>query len=309
MKVLKFEDLKDFDKQPILSVGMFDGVHKGHLALLNDLKQEAEKENTCSMVITFDAHPRQVIAENENEVKVLQTPEQRLERLRRSGVDYVVILHFTKEIAGLEASDFLDLVIENINPKSIVLGYDNRFGRKGSTQFDDILAKGEYKTIKIKRVKDCVWHNGKEISSTQIRKALEKGEISLANQMLGYSYSIEGKVVHGYKIGRNLGYPTANIKPSNNKLIPPDGVYAVRCEVDDLMYKGVVSIGNRETFEKKIKSIELHIFFFERNIYNKEIKIEFKEFLRKQEKFPSVDTLVEQIKKDCENAKTILSNY
>ena len=131
MEVLKFEDLRYFDKQPILSIGMFDGVHKGHIALLDELKQEAEKENTCSMVITFDNHPRQVIAENENEVRVLQTKEQRLERLRRSGVDYVVILHFTKEIARLEASDFLDLVIENLNPKSIVLGYDNRFGRKG----------------------------------------------------------------------------------------------------------------------------------------------------------------------------------
>lgn len=309
MEVIKFEQLKKINQQPVLSIGMFDGVHKGHTLLLEELKQEAVRENTCSMVITFDAHPRQVIAENENEVRVLQTKEQRLERLRRIGVDYVVILHFTKEIARLEASDFLDLVIENLNPKSIVLGYDNRFGRKGSTQFDEILAKGEYKTIKIKRVENCVWHKDKEISSTQIRKALEKGEVSLANQMLGYNYSIEGKVIHGYKIGRNLGFPTANIKPTNNKLIPPDGVYAVRAEVDDLMYKGVLSIGKRETFEKKTQSIELHIFSFERNIYNKEIKIEFKEFLREQKKFPTVDDLVVQIKKDCENAKNILSNY
>lgn len=308
MEVLRFENLKDFDKQPVLSIGMFDGVHKGHIALLDELKQEAEKENTCSMVITFDNHPRQVIAENENEVRVLQTKEQRLERLRRSGVDYVVILHFTKEIARLEASDFLDLVIENLNPKSIVLGYDNRFGRKGSTQFDDILAKGEYKSIKIKRVENCVWHNDKEISSTQIRKALEKGEVNLANQMLGYAYTIEGKVINGYKIGRTLGFPTANIQLTNNKLLPQDGVYAVECQIDDKTYKGVLSIGERATFNIEGKSIELHIFFFDSEIYFKEIKIQIKDFLREQQKFSSKEELIEQITKDCENAKNILYN-
>ena len=288
---------------------MFDGVHKGHQALLKELVQEAEREKTCSMVISFDKHPRQVVSDNENEVKILQTDSERIEKLSDSGVDYLVILHFTKEIAKLEASEFLDLVIENINPKALLLGYDNRFGRKGSTQFDDILAKGEYKNIKIRRTQDCVWYNDIEISSTQIRKALEKGEVNLANQMLGYAYTIEGKVINGYKIGRTLGFPTANIQLTNNKLLPQDGVYAVECQIDDKTYKGVLSIGERATFNIEGKSIELHIFFFERNIYNKEIKIEFKEFLRKQEKFPSVDALVEQIKKDCENAKNILSNY
>ncbi len=309
MEVIKFEDLEKFNKQPVLSIGMFDGVHKGHSLLIEQLKQEALRLNTCSMVITFDQHPRQVITKNENEVSILQTTEERFKHISKSGVDYLVVLHFTKEIAMLEASNFLDLVIEKINPQTLLLGYDNRFGKKGSTQFDEILQKGEYKNIKIKRTQACLWHNEKEISSTQIRKALEKGEIKTANQMLGYDYSIEGKVVHGYKIGRNLGFPTANIKPSNNKLIPPEGVYAVRCEVDDLIYKGVLSIGKRETLEKNKKAIELHIFSFEREIYDKEIKIYFKDFLREQKKFPSVDELVEQIKKDCENAKNILYNY
>ncbi|MBQ5873383.1 MAG: bifunctional riboflavin kinase/FAD synthetase [Bacteroidales bacterium] len=309
MEVIRFEEIRKFDQQPILSIGMFDGVHKGHQALLKELVQEAEREKTCSMVISFDKHPRQVVSDNENEVKILQTDSERIEKLSDSGVDYLVILHFTKEIAKLEASEFLDLVIENINPKALLLGYDNRFGRKGSTQFDDILAKGEYKNIKIRRTQDCVWYNDIEISSTQIRKALEKGEVNLANQMLGYAYTIEGKVINGYKIGRTLGFPTANIQLTNNKLLPQDGVYAVECQIDDKTYKGVLSIGERATFNIEGKSIELHIFFFERNIYNKEIKIEFKEFLRKQEKFPSVDALVEQIKKDCENAKNILSNY
>lgn len=308
MEVIRFEEIRKFDQQPILSIGMFDGVHKGHQALLKELVQEAEREKTCSMVISFDKHPRQVVSDNENEVKILQTDSERIEKLSDSGVDYLVILHFTKEIAKLEASEFLDLVIENINPKALLLGYDNRFGRKGSTQFDDILAKGEYKNIKIRRTQDCVWYNDIEISSTQIRKALEKGEVSLANQMLGYDYTIEGKVINGYKIGRTLGFPTANIQLTNNKLLPQDGVYAVECQIDDKTYKGVLSIGERATFNIKGKSIELHIFFFDSEIYFKEIKIQIKDFLREQQKFSSKEELIEQITKDCENAKNILYN-
>lgn len=308
MEVIRFEEIRKFDQQPILSIGMFDGVHKGHQALLKELVQEAEREKTCSMVISFDKHPRQVVADNENEVKILQTDSERIEKLSDSGVDYLVILHFTKEIAKLEASEFLDLVIENINPKALLLGYDNRFGRKGSTQFDDILAKGEYKNIKIRRTQDCVWYNDIEISSTQIRKALEKGEVSLANQMLGYAYTIEGKVINGYKIGRTLGFPTANIQLTNNKLLPQDGVYAVECQIDDKTYKGVLSIGERATFNIEGKSIELHIFFFDSEIYFKEIKIQIKDFLREQQKFSSKEELIEQITKDCENAKNILYN-
>lgn len=308
MEVIRFEEIRKFDQQPILSIGMFDGVHKGHQALLKELVQEAEREKTCSMVISFDKHPRQVVSDNENEVKILQTDSERIEKLSDSGVDYLVILHFTKEIAKLEASEFLDLVIENINPKALLLGYDNRFGRKGSTQFDDILAKGEYKNIKIIRTQDCVWYNDIEISSTQIRKALEKGEVSLANQMLGYAYTIEGKVINGYKIGRTLGFPTANIQLTNNKLLPQDGVYAVECQIDDKTYKGVLSIGERATFNIEGKSIELHIFFFDSEIYSKEIKIQIKDFLREQQKFSSKEELIEQITKDCENAKNILYN-
>lgn len=308
MEVIRFEEIRKFDQQPILSIGMFDGVHKGHQALLKELVQEAEREKTCSMVISFDKHPRQVVSDNENEVKILQTDSERIEKLSDSGVDYLVILHFTKEIAKLEASEFLDLVIENINPKALLLGYDNRFGRKGSTQFDDILAKGEYKNIKIRRTQDCVWYNDIEISSTQIRKALEKGEVSLANQMLGYDYTIEGKVINGYKIGRMLGFPTANIQLTNNKLLPQDGVYAVECQIDDKTYKGVLSIGERATFNIEGKSIELHIFFFDSEIYFKEIKIQIKDFLREQQKFSSKEELIEQITKDCENAKNILYN-
>ena len=308
MEVIRFEEIRKFDERPILSIGMFDGVHKGHQALLKELVQEAEREKTCSMVISFDKHPRQVVSDNENEVKILQTDSERIEKLSDSGVDYLVILHFTKEIAKLEASEFLDLVIENINPKALLLGYDNRFGRKGSTQFDDILAKVEYKNIKIRRTQDCVWYNDIEISSTQIRKALEKGEVSLANQMLGYAYTIEGKVINGYKIGRTLGFPTANIQLTNNKLLPQDGVYAVECQIDDKTYKGVLSIGERATFNIEGKSIELHIFFFDSEIYFKEIKIQIKDFLREQQKFSSKEALIEQITKDCENAKNILYN-
>jgi riboflavin kinase/FMN adenylyltransferase len=308
LEVIRFEDLKTFDKRPAVSIGMFDGVHRGHISLIEELKQEAKQLNTYSVVISFDNHPRQVITGNEKEVSILQTQEQRLKKLSETKIDYLVILHFTKEIAMLEASDFLDLVIKKINPQTLLLGYDNRFGKKGSSQFDEILAKGSYKDIKIKRTQACIWHNGKEISSTQIRKSLENGEVKQANQMLGYPYSIEGIVVNGYKIGRTLGFPTANIKPNNNKLIPQQGVYAIKCQIDNNMYNGVLSIGERETFNIKGQSIEAHIFFFDLEIYFKEISIFFIEKIRNNYKFSSKEELIEQIKHDCENAKNILSD-
>lgn len=308
MKILNFEKLNKLDKRPVLSIGMFDGVHKGHLSLLEQLIEEAKELNTYSLVITFDKHPRQVITNNDNEVSILQTQEERFTKLSESGVDYLVILHFTKEIAMLETSDFLDLAIENINPVKILLGYDNRFGKKGSNQFDEILERGSYNGIEIKRTQSCVWCNEKEISSTQIRKALQNANISLANEMLGYEYSLLGKVVNGYKIGRTLGFPTANIEISNNKLIPKAGIYAVLCKIENKTHKAVLFIGERSTFNIKGISIEAHIFDFNQEIYSNNIEIIFIDHIREQQKFNTVEELKQAINRDCENAKNILQD-
>lgn len=309
MKILDFKEVKDFIFPSIITIGMFDGVHIGHKQLLNELTLKAKMMNAKSVVISFKNHPRLVLDKDKKEdgVELLQTNEERFEKIAKMNVDYLILIEFSKEFSHLTPKQFLDILIDKLNPKLLLLGYDNHFGNPNNTEFKEILDNGSYKTLKIEKDNKAIYYNGIEVSSTEIRKALKRGDIILANKMLNENYSICSKVISGKQIGRTIGFPTANISIPNNKLLPKDGVYAVKVEVDGQTYKGITNIGFRPTFNGENKTIETYIYFFEKNIYNKEIKIFFFDFLREEHRFENQDLLKKQIQQDYEKANEILS--
>lgn len=303
MKTLAFEDFVASEKPTFVTVGMFDGVHIGHRRLIEDLRIKAAKFGAETIVVTFLSHPRMVLGKTGGGFALLQSAEQRFAKLARCGVDTLLYLDFTAELAALEASEFLDMLIEKINPKEVLVGYDNRFGKKGSDEFDRIMESGIYRGVKVERSACKVMCQNIEVSSTQIRLALQRGDVKLAALMLEEGYSISGTVEEGRKIGRQIGFPTANIRLEGNRLLPMEGVYAVRLRLEGETFEGVANLGAKPTVDATERTIEAHIFGFDRQIYGKRIEMEFVDFLREQVKFASLEELKEQIEKDCNEAK------
>lgn len=308
MKTLAFEDFVASDKPTFVTIGMFDGVHIGHRRLIEDLRGKSAPFGAETIVVTFLSHPRTVLGNTSGGFALLQSPEKRFAKIASCGVDTLLYLDFTPELAALEASEFLDMLIEEINPKEVLVGYDNRFGKKGSDEFDRIMESGVYRGVKVERSTCKIICQGIEVSSTQIRQALQRGEVKLAAKMLQEAYSIAGTVEEGRKIGRQIGFPTANIRSENNQLLPAEGVYAVRLRLDGNIFDGVANLGAKPTVDATQRTIEAHIFDFHGQIYGKRIEMEFVDFLRKQEKFASLSELKEQIEKDCNEAKLRLGN-
>ena len=306
MKDIAFEKYKLSDKRPFLTVGMFDGVHSGHRCLLHELVSLSSINDTESVVVSFPVHPRKVLGTTDGGFALLDTQDERVKKIASCGADWLLWLNFDRQLASLEASEFLDLLIEKINPCEVLVGYDNRFGRKDSREFDDIVSKGEYKGVRVRR-SDCkVICEGLEVSSTQIRKLLAEGNVSLAQKMLSNPYSICGNVEVGRQIGRQIGFPTANITPNPGKLLPKYGVYAVRVLYGGGQYGGVLNLGGKPTIDKAERSCEVHILNFSEQIYGRQIEIEFIEYLRCQKGFETLEELKMQIEKDCDEAEKVL---
>ena len=307
METIAFENYNLSYERPILTIGMFDGVHLGHRSLLEELVCSAHSVGVKAVVVSFLQHPRQVLNATDNGFALLQDSKKRAEGIASCGVDCLLWLDFTKEMAAMEADEFLDMLIEKVNPCEVLLGYDNRFGKKGSRVFDEIISNGNYKDIKVRR-SDCrVLCEMKEVSSTQIRKALQEGNVSLATKMLSVPYVIGGVVESGRQIGRQIGFPTANIRLDNGVLLPLEGVYVVRVQIAQQRYFGVLNLGKKPTVDKDEKTCEVHILDFEQQIYNKYIEIEFISYLRSQKRFESLEELKQQIAEDCEKARVELS--
>lgn len=309
MEILKLNDIDFLPFPCVVTIGMFDGVHKGHKFMLQDLKQRAKTFGAKSVVITFANHPREILdsKQEKNPIQLIQTKEERYQKIAKQDIDYLIEVLFTMDFAKITPKEFLNILQQKIIFKALVLGYDNSFGNPNNTEFKEIINKGEYNQTKIIQDKTTMYENNIEISSSMIRKSLKGGNIILANNMLEDEFSISSMVIKGFQVGRTLGFPTANLQIPNNKIIPKEGVYATRVLYNNRLYNSVTNIGNRPTFDGKEKSIETYIFDFKEDIYNKELRLYFVDYIREERRFENKYMLANQMKIDVENAEKILA--
>ncbi len=284
----------------VATIGFFDGVHRGHQYLISRLMEQAAAAGMPSMVITFDRHPREVLGSN-YQPRMLSTLSEKLQRLRQTGVDRCEVLSFTPQLAALTAREFMQHVLkEQLNVGKLYIGYDNRFGHNREEGFDDYVRYGREMGIEVIH-NDAFQLNQVNISSSVVRSFLDEGEVELANQCLGYNYTVEGGVVDGVQEGRKMGFPTANIEPSYAlKLIPAPGVYAVKVRVEgtDEWLSGMMNIGTRPTFGENKLSLEVHILHFSGNLYGRTLAVSFVKRLRAERRFSSPSALRNQLIRD-----------
>ena len=288
-------------KPLVATIGFFDGVHRGHQFLIKQVCDEAKASGMESAVITFDEHPRKVLHQD-YQPRLLSTLEEKLILLSRTGIGNAVVLHFDREMAELSAHDFMEKVLrDRLNVKKLIIGYDNRFGHNRAEGFDDYVRMGHEMGIEVIQ-SQAFSLDGVNVSSSYIRKLIEKGELELANKCLGYPYAIYGKVVSGYQEGRKLGFPTANLDLSGSgQLVPANGVYGVKVRLQDSMQyrRGMMNIGTRPTFNGKNLSIEAYIFDFSDDIYGQTLVAAFIHRIRDEHKFDSAEELAEQMRNDA----------
>ena len=291
----------------VATIGFFDGVHLGHRFLIQQVKVAATQTGWQSSIITFPVHPRQVI-QSEFQPQLLSSPEEKIELLASTGVNNCILLPFTRELSQLTAYEFMQLLYDKYKVRMLVIGYDHRFGHNRAETFEDYCRYGRELGIHIMQASAYTQEQDK-VSSSAIRRALQNGDIRTATKFLGYHYYLEGTVVDGYKVGRKIGFPTANLRVDfPNKLIPSIGVYAVYVYVNGEKHKGMLNIGYRPTINNGTDlSIEVHILDFQDDIYHQKMRIEFIDFLRPEMKFNSVDELVLQMQKDKEYTIQVLT--
>jgi riboflavin kinase/FMN adenylyltransferase len=295
---------------PVVTLGIFDGVHLGHRALLDILVSRAREEKGESVVVTFSPHPRMVLEQNHINLSFLTTMKEKMILLENAKVDHLIILEFSKKFSKIHACDFVeDILVKKIGTKHIIIGYNHHFGRSGEGDFKTIKQCAESLDFSVEQVQGVHTEEG-SVSSSLIREALLNGKLDVANNMLGYCYSVNGTVIGGKQIGRSIGYPTANIKPEDKyKLIPGNGVYAVEVRLGAKIFAGMLNIGSNPTVNSNtnVRSIEVHILNFEGNIYGKEILVEFRKRLRDEKKFDSTRQLAEQMEIDKQDTIRLLT--
>ena len=304
MKVYHSIDQFTTETKTTLTIGTFDGLHKGHKYVLKRLNEIAEKGGNESVLLTFYPHPRHVLYSDNQDLKLLNTIEEKIEELQKSGLQHFVIHEFTKEFSRTKSVNFIrDLLVNKLNMGQMVIGYDHHFGRNREGSYEELKELSELYNFELEQIPPQD-EGDVTVSSTKIRKLLCIGDVEKANAFLGYAYSINGKVVKGNKVGRTIGYPTANILVENKwKLIPADGVYAVKVQLAGKQYFGMLNIGERPTIADDKHVIEVHIFGFSADVYGSKIKVELVKRIRDEKQFDKLEHLKNQLKVDANNCK------
>ena len=298
-------------KPCVATIGTFDGVHRGHQFVVQQVVRQARQRGLEAVVLTFSNHPLQVLRENfQPQMLTLADEKERL--LQQTGVDKVVLMDFTKELAEMTAHDFMQTILkEQLNAQVLLMGYDNHFGHD-QLSFEDCQQCGQSMDIEVIGCEE--YHIGESISSTTIRQALLQGDVETAHQLLGYPYSLQGEVVQGFQNGRKLGYPTANLQVNSAKLIPENGAYLVKCQLSNVKcqmstYHGMLNVGTRPTLHNgQQRSIEVHLFDFDGDLYGQTLTIELLRHLRKEQEFDTLKTLQQQLAADEAQCRMFLNS-
>ena len=287
------------NKPSIATIGTFDGVHLGHQKILKSLISNSKQFSLKSVLITFDPHPRKILDPN-SKIELINTIDEKVDVLKKLGLDYLVIHEFSKNFSNIDAEDFVKILIDKLNIKKLIVGYDHRFGKNRSADINDLKEFGNKYGFEVIEISAFDIEEIK-ISSTKIRSSLQNGKIEICRKYTGFNFKLSGNVVRGMSRGNKMGFPTANIQViDKNKIIPKNGVYLVSSEIDNKLYYGMLNIGYNPTFGNHEKSIEVNFFDFNSNLYNKTLTIEFIKYIREEIEFKSVDELIKKLNNDRE---------
>ena len=291
----------------ILTIGTFDGVHLGHKKIIKKLVESAKKRKLRACILTFFPHPRNFLSKS-NELKMINTINEKKEILSELGVDELIIQEFNNEFSNLSANEFIKHLLKFCEIKEIIVGFNHKFGKDREAGIDELKIYGKRYGFDVCEI-DAFDINQIKVSSTKIRNAIGEGQLDLCKQYLGYNFSIGGNIVEGKSRGKKIGFPTANIKVEENyKIIPKNGVYFVSCKIRNVQKFGMMNIGFNPTFGNKKLTIEVNIFDFEQDVYGENVRIEFIKFIRNEIKFQNIDELIKQIKIDRETCKSYMNS-
>lgn len=295
-----FNSITDFEtnKNTVVTLGSFDGVHIGHQQILKKLGQTAANDCLASVVLTFAVHPRMVL-QKEPKIKLLNSIDEKTSLLAKSGVENLIIHPFDADFAALSAADFVEkILVEKLKAKKIIIGHDHRFGKNRSANIDDLIVFGKEFDFEVAQI-SAQEIDEIAVSSTKIRNALQEGNLQTANAFLGYAYQLSGQVILGKQLGRTIGFPTANIKIDEaDKMMPKTGVYCVSSIIEGKMVFGMLNIGFNPTVAGESLSVEVHFFDFDAHLYDQKITLNLHQYLREEQKFDTVLLLKQQLEKD-----------
>ncbi len=307
MKIYKSIDEYNESKNSVVTIGTFDGIHKGHQKIFNKLITASKQSDLSSVVLTFFPHPR-VILNKYNDIKMIDTLDEKIDHLEKIGIDHLVIHPFDKKFSLLSADQFIkEYLVEKLKLKHIIIGYDHRFGKGREASVTDLKEYSREFNFVVDEI-DAQEIEKIAISSTKIRNSINEGDLKTTETYLGRFFSLTGKVVKGDGLGKQINYPTANISIEEDyKIIPKDGVYYIKTTIDNKLYNGMMNIGHRPTIGTKEKSIEVNLFSFDKDIYDKVISVDVVEKIREEKKFSSIEALKTQLAKDEEHCLKLIN--